>query len=143
VSRQMAVVYSSRDFGVIDMRLILFCLAFVSATSPALTDEWASRNGSCFNWQGYWTVNRDQSGIWSGYIDFQHVGGPCAPASRHVEAYEVRAVIVGEDFFAHRASPTGKSCYMHGRVYGDEVRGSEACTDGAGQFSFAMSLKRP
>jgi hypothetical protein len=128
------------------MRAILALLLppffLMPITSPALSDEWASRTGNCFEWEGYWTVDRDQSGVWIGFIDFQQVGGPCAPPTNSTVTYDVRAAIVGEDFFAHRVFGSTQ-CNLYGRVRGDQVRGFEICSGVSEPLAFALQLRKP
>jgi len=123
------------------MRAILVSILLILGIVPALGDEWASRNGTCYDWQGYWAVERDPSGVWTGSIDFQQVGGACVAPTNAVASQEVRAVIVGEDFFARRHGGS-TACYMHGRIRGDQVRGFEICSGGTEQ-GFALHFRPP
>ena len=124
------------------MRVVLICLILISASLPALGDEWASRSGNCFEWQGFWTVDREQSGGFVGYLDHQHIGGPCVAATDSRMSANVRAVIVGSDFFA-MSTPGGQpSCLWHGSVRGDEARGFVLCPGQQGGMAFVLSFKR-
>src|ERR1700730_16740899 len=122
------------------MRVILTSLILVSASLPAFGDEWASRSGSCFEWQAYWTVDREQSGGFAGYLDFQHIGGPCVAANDSRASANVRGVIVGSDFFAVSTVGGQPSCLWHGSVRGDEARGFMLCPGNPG-FAFVLSFK--
>jgi hypothetical protein len=124
------------------MRLVLLAVFLIFWFSPAAGEEWAFRGGICYELQGYWDVEREPGGAWSGQIDIRHIGGPCKPADDMTELYEVRAAIVGNDFFARRTSGVS-TCIMHARVRGDEARGFEFCSGHAQPFPFALSLKRP
>jgi len=124
------------------MRAILLFLVLLLGVAPAAGDQWTSRSGSCFEWQGLWTVARDQSGAWVGSIDLQQVGGPCVEADNSILTSEVRAVIVGEDFFARITMGAAGSCLMNGRVQGSEVRGFMLCHGAAPSLAFALRLNR-
>ena len=124
------------------MRVILTSLILVSASLPALGDEWASRSGSCFELQGYWTVDREQSGGFAGYVDFVNVGGPCAAPSDSRISANVRAVIVGSDFFSVSTAGGQPSCLWHGSLREDQARGFVLCPGVQQALSFALSFKR-
>jgi len=119
-----------------------FLALMVSAgLSPASAEEWVSRNGSCYEWEGRWEVRQEQSGVWTGPIDFTHVGGPCSRASSHFLTYETRAVI-GADFFGRRT--TGSVvCNMHGTIRDIEVRGYEVCSGLTAPMAFVLRLGPP
>jgi hypothetical protein len=118
----------------------LFLLIMTPWISCAYADEWVSRgHGSCFDWRGRWMVDRDQSGVWAGNIDFVHIGGTCTPGTHSLQTDEVRAVIVGGDFFARRNAGT-LLCVLHGSVRGEEIRGYEICDNGANVQEFALQL---
>jgi hypothetical protein len=119
--------------------VFLFSLSMVVLwTSHASADEWFSRQGDCLDWRGRWMIDRDQSGVWVGNIDFLRVGGPCSPPGRSRASYEVRAAIVGDDFFASRRSGD-ELCMLHGKVQGDEVHGRELCR-GNNPWEFTLQL---
>ncbi len=120
--------------------LVFLLLTTAPWISHASADEWFSREGACSDWKGRWMVGRDQSGVWVGNIDYIHIGGPCSAPDHSQATQEVRAVIVGEDFFARRRSDPG-ICLLHGRVRGDEVRGHELC-DGTAPLDFTLHLTR-
>lgn len=124
------------------MRTILVLLGLIFATAPALGEEWTSRSGHCFEWQGLWVVERDQSGAWVGYIDSQQVGGNCVGADNSTATAEVRAVMVGEDFFARVTTGNAGSCLLHGRIHGVEVRGFTICAGAPQALAFVLRLKR-
>ena len=120
--------------------LILFALPALFLSAPAISDEWSSRgHGPCFDWRGHWRVDRDPSGVWVGEIRFRHVGGPCTRPTPGGQTDEVRAVIVGDQFFARRQSQSAV-CLLNGRVQGDEVRGRELCTSVNGPMEFTLYL---
>jgi hypothetical protein len=124
------------------MRGILASLMVTSALCPAIADEWVSRTGPCYDWEAYWNVERDASGVWVGNADFRHIGGACiAPNQGVVVANEVRAVLAGDEFFAVRTTGFG-TCHLHGRVRNNEVRGLELCTGQQPPFAFALRFSR-
>ena len=124
------------------MRVILTSLILVSASLPAFGDEWASRHGNCFEMQGYWTVDREQSGGFSGYVDFQVIGGPCLAANDSRMSANTRAVIAGTDFFAVTIANGSTACLWHGSVRGDQARGFVLCPGAPQGMSFVLSLKQ-
>jgi len=117
------------------MRTAIFALALAGAVSPACADTWASREGDCGEWRGFWRVERNQDNILAGRIDYVHVGGECtAPTGERISA-EVHAVIAGRDFFATRPGV----CNYHGIVQDDRVRGQALCA-GSSPGTFALRL---
>jgi hypothetical protein len=124
------------------MRAILTILILLSASPSALGDEWASRSGQCFEWRGYWTVDREQSGGLVGYIDLENVGGPCAAASDTRLAANFRAAIVGSDFFAVTTMGSAPPCLWYGSIRGDQARGYTLCPGLSQGHTFALSFKR-
>ena len=125
------------------MRAILLFLALLLGAAPAAAEEWSSRSGRCFEWQGLWTVERDPSGVWVGSLDLQQVGGPCARPDNSVMTSEVRAVITGEDFFARITMGGTGSCLMNGRISRDsEVRGFMLCHGAPQSLTFALRFSR-
>lgn len=100
-------------------------LAFVSL-SPASAEVWQSREGTCGEWRGRWNVEQQPDGVWTGYIDFVQVGGPCAEETGHRARSEVRAVIVGDSFFGSRRIGT-EVCSYYGRLREDRARGATFC----------------
>jgi hypothetical protein len=118
------------------MQGVLAVLAVLAGASSAWADSWESREGTCGHVAGYWTVQQEQSGVWVGNIDYHVVGGECAPPSNTVLFYEVRAVLVGDDFFAASTHPDNV-CNFHGRMRGGFVRGFEVCK-GAGPLPFVL-----
>jgi hypothetical protein len=123
------------------MRPLLLLLALLAGAAPASGEEWTSRSGFCFEWHGVWMVERDPSGVWVGTIDYQQVGGSCVPPDNSMVSSEVRAVILGEDFFA-RVTTGGTSCLVNGRVRGSEVRGFSLCHGNPQSLQFALRLSR-
>jgi hypothetical protein len=119
----------------------LLTTSLLSTSLPALGEEWASRSGHCFEWQGYWTVDREPSGGWNGYIDFENVGGPCAAPSGGRLAGNAHGVIVGADFFAVTDVGGQPSCLWYGTIRGEQARGYILCPGAQGQ-AFALSFKR-
>jgi hypothetical protein len=120
-------------------RLPCFLLLIITSTSSAWAEEWVSRNGRCYEFEGRWNVTQESSGVWTGFIDFINIGGPCSRRARNVSTNEVRAAIVGSDFFARRSSGTFV-CYLHGIVRESEVRGSEMCSGGSKPSSVAIKF---
>jgi hypothetical protein len=89
--------------------------------SPASAEEWVSRHGSCYEWEARWEVRQEQSGVWTGPIDF---------------------TIVGADFFGRRT--TGSVvCNMHGTIREIEVRGYEVCSGFTTPLAFVLRLGPP
>lgn len=127
------------------MRLhrFVFLLAALAFSSSARADEWFSRSGACFDLRGHWRVDRDQSGTWTGDMRLIGAGGPCTRPTHSEEIDEVRAVIVGDDFFAQRRNRSGPGiCMFQGRLQGDEVRGHEVCSGVANPMDFTLHLGR-
>lgn len=126
-------------------RAVVALFLFLAAgNSNAMAEEWASRHGSCYEWQGRWTVEQERPGLWVGYIDYVHIGGNCGPGTNATVSFPVRAVIIGNDFFAYRTSGT-LPCHAHGQVRAEGVSGFELCTDSAHPFAlrFAPSPETP
>ena len=119
------------------MRGLLFAVLLIIGMQAAAAEEWAARHGICYEWEARWDVQQEPTGVWIGFIDFLHVGGPCAAGNRQVLTYEVRAAIVGGDFFARRTMGT-TVCHLHGHIRGDEVRGVELCSSLPTPFQFAI-----
>jgi len=87
-------------------------------------------------------MQQNQSGVWIGWIDHFHIGGPCErPTGRTVRS-EVRAVIAGENIFASRI--TGDSlCSYTGRLPREHrARGVYVC-EGGKRHSFVMRFQSP
>src|SRR5262249_1051538 len=122
------------------MRIFLTCLILLSASAAARADEWASRSGNCFEWQGFWTVDREQSGALVGFLGHQPTGGPGVRGADIRMSANVRAVIVGSDFFAISTPGGQTSCLWHGSVRGDEARGFVLCP--GGNWAFVLSFRR-
>ena len=111
-----------------------------AAGSVVHAAEWTSRTGVCFEYEGTWVVEQEQSGTWFGHIDFAHVGGPCSPARNDSDVFsqEVRAAIVGKDFFARRTTGAAM-CVMYGQVRPEGgVSGYEVCTGITAARAFAV-----
>jgi hypothetical protein len=104
---------------------------------PAAADEWNSRHGTCYDWDARWMVREASPNLWVGDIEFHHVGGNCMPGNGTVTWNEARAAVVGTDFFGRRVSG-GVTCYLHGTVRGDEVRGFEMCSGAPQPAPFAL-----
>jgi len=73
-----------------------------------------------------------------GNIDYRRIGGECAAPGNSISTFEVRAAMVGDDFFAV-SSGANTSCHFHGRMRNGLIRGFEVCVGGA-RFPFAMRL---
>ena len=117
------------------MRAALFVLLSMLGISSAGADVWMSRTGLCFEWEGRWSVNQQPTGLWVGDIEFIQVGGRCANPTHEVANYQVRAVIVADEFFGVRGS-----CYMNGRLRGNTIRGTEVCAGSTDQFPIVIHL---
>jgi hypothetical protein len=123
------------------IRAILFLIVLGAGVPCATADEWSSRNGVCYEWEGRWELQQQQPGLWVGRIDFVHVGGQCAPSpSGAAFSNEAEAVIVGGVFFARRTAATW-SCVMHGTVRADGVSGYEICTGNPNTYPFAVRFR--
>jgi hypothetical protein len=120
----------------------LFLCVFVLAlgVSSAEADEWTYRTGSCYDWDGRWTVN-EEAGVWIGLIDLEHIGGPCLQSTGQRVTHQVRAVIAGKDFFAYRTSGSF-ACYLHGQLRNEGVTGFELCQGGM-PLPFALRFSPP
>jgi hypothetical protein len=119
-----------------------FLFALLAGMAPASAEEWVSRHGACYEWEGRWDVQQEQSGVWVGGIDLAHAGGPCSAGTDGYYTNEVRAVIVGGDFFARRTTGSAM-CYLHGQIRGAEIRGWEMCNGSAAPTAFAVRLSPP
>jgi hypothetical protein len=112
-------------------------LAIAVDVAPASAAEWESRHGGCYDWEGRWDVREEQPGLWVGFADFVHVGGACGPGSQNGIRFDVRAAIIGEDFFVYRTA--GPSlCFAHGRLRSDGVNGFEWCSGFSNPLPFAL-----
>jgi hypothetical protein len=125
-------------------RTIVLLFAFLASVVHASGDEWSSRNGVCYEWEGRWAVQQTQPGLWMGDIDFAHVGGECSRYGQGPLTNEVQAVMIGDVFFARRSSASS-SCYMHGKAREGGVAGYEMCTGNPNAYPFAVrfSLTNP
>jgi len=45
------------------MRAVLILLISMMGIGSAAAEEWVSRTGYCFEWEGSWAVNRERSGL--------------------------------------------------------------------------------
>jgi hypothetical protein len=124
------------------IRAALFVFAFALAAPCASADEWSSRNGQCYEWEGFWQLDQQQQGLWNGNIDFTLVGAECAPPTGASFTSEAQAVIVGNVFFARRAT-AGSTCFMNGTVRADGVAGFEMCTSNPAPTPFAIRFRAP
>ena len=117
------------------MRAALLALLSLLGVSSASAEVWVSRTGLCFEWEGRWSVNQEPTGLWVGDIEFIHIGGRCANPTHQVANYQVRAVIVADEFFGVRGN-----CHMNGRVRGNALRGLEVCAGSADQFPIVIQF---
>src|SRR5215207_1858066 len=121
------------------MRFVLIAFALVAGTSAASAEVWLMREGLCGEYRSRWNVEQDQSGVWVGSADHVQVGGPCAQRTGANNRSRVRAVIVGQEFFAVLQSEpttgaavhTGPICSYYGPIREDRVRGVEVCEGAA------------
>ncbi len=118
----------------------IIVIGLIGASLPAAAAEtWASREGECFDWRSRWNVSQDRDGVWQGRLEQIHVGGRCGPGDNSRNEAEVRAVMVGDYFFATRfRSADGNDCNYAGRVRDGRVRGFYTCTETPGRSRFAM-----
>jgi hypothetical protein len=123
------------------MRTSLSVLILVLAPTTASADVWQSLEGSCEEWQGHWEVEQGPDGVWVGSVEHLHVGGPCEPRNNTRLRSDVRAVIVGDSFFAARKIlENGNVCQIYARVAGDRVNGIELCEGLENRVSFTMQM---
>ena len=120
------------------MRAAVFALFLVAWVSSASAANWDSREGDCYQLQGFWVVEQEPSGVWVGNVDYRHVGGDCVAPTGAAQVFEVRAAIVGEDFFAVLRGT--QTCTMRGRVRGENVRGFGFCLNSNSMTPFALRL---
>ncbi len=120
------------------LRSAILVLPLFGWLSPTSAATWISQEGDCYQVQGFWAVEQEPSGVWAGDVDYRHIGGDCAAPTGQTQAFEARAAIVGEDFFAIlRGSQT---CSLHGRVRGENVRGFGFCLDSKTTAPFVLRL---
>jgi hypothetical protein len=124
------------------VRAFMFLAVLLGGVLPASAEQWVSRHGTCFDWEGRWDVQQEQSGAWVGVIDFVHVGGPCIRGRQAAVTDEVRAFIVGTEFFARRTTGT-RLCFFHGSIRNGEARGTELCNGANKSFQFAVRFAPP
>lgn len=122
-------------------RIVVLLLAFLASAADASADVWSSRNGVCYEWEGRWILQQTQPGLWTGDIDFAHVGGDCSPGRQEPLTNEVQTVMIGDVFFARRSSASS-SCYMHGKVREGGVAGYEMCTGHPDAYPFAVRFSQ-
>ena len=114
------------------MRSVLAALALLAGASAASAEVWLMREGRCGEYRSRWDVEQDQPGVWVGAADHVQVGGPCVARTGVNSRSRVRAVIVGQEFFAILQSEpasgaavhSGQICSYYGPVRDDQVRGS-------------------
>jgi hypothetical protein len=123
------------------MRTVVCFLVWLSGVGFASCDEWILRTGGCYDWEGYVTIEREQSGVWAGTVDFRHIGGSCSAPDNSAIPAEFRAAVLGSDFFARRANAVAV-CHLYGRAQGNEVRGFELCAGQAQAAPFALRFSR-
>lgn len=122
------------------MKRWMILASLIGASYPALAAEtWGSREGECFDWRNRWNVSQDNDGVWSGKLEQVHVGGSCGAENGQRNEADVRAVLVGDYFFATRfRSADGNDCNYAGRLRDDRVRGFYTCSDTPGRLRFVM-----
>jgi hypothetical protein len=118
------------------LRMAVCVLSIFAWYSSASAAVWESREGQC---EGSWTVDQERSGVWVGDVNYR--GGDCVAASGQTLSFKVRAVTVGEDFFALLTGP--QKCVVHGRIDGENVRGFELCLGTQSEFPFSLRFGRP
>ena len=121
------------------LRVAICALSIFAWHSSASAAAWESREGQCDEYQGSWAVDQQQSGVCVGQVDYRHVGGDCVVATGQTVSFKVKAVTVGEDFFALLTGP--HTCFVHGRVDGESVRGSEFCQGAQSEIPFSLRKK--
>lgn len=123
------------------MRAILTGLALVCSITSASAEVWRMREGRCGEWRSRWQVEQESSGVWTGFIEHEHVGGSCSPGGDTLARSEARAAIVGDNFFAIRRNGA-VVCSYFGNITGDRVRGVELC-DGRPRWDFSLRFPSP
>jgi hypothetical protein len=119
----------------------IWALLLVVTWTNASADEWTMRLGSCYEWEGTWSVAQEPSGVWVGHIDFVQVGGKCAPRTDDRITMQARAAIVGRDFFFYRT--TGSYlCNGYGQLRDEGVTGFEVCQNSTPN-AFALRFNSP
>src|SRR5215218_1426825 len=108
------------------MRTFLVAAVLLFA-SPAGAEIWTTREGECLDWQMRWDMQQDQSGVWTGWIDHFHIGGPCQRPTGRTHRSEARAVIVGDNVFASRFTGTALCNYTGRMVRENRARGFIIC----------------
>ena len=121
------------------LRVAVCVLSIFVLHSSASAAAWESREGQCDDYQGSWAVDQVQRGVWVGQVDYRHVGGNCGAATGSTSSFKVTALFAGEkgeNFFALLTGP--QTCFMHGRVEGESVRGSVFCQDAQPANPFSL-----
>jgi len=112
--------------------------------SPALAEVWIVREGECGEWRSRWNVEQDQGGLWSGTIDYVHVGGPCVAPTGQAHQAEVRAAIAGDHLFALRSTEDGRICSYVAQVgQSNRGRGVVFCEANETRGRFAIRFRAP
>jgi hypothetical protein len=135
-------------WGELTMRSVLAALALLAGASAASAEVWLMREGRCGEYRSRWDVEQDQPGVWVGAADHVQVGGPCVARTGVNSRSRVRAVIVGQEFFAILQSEpasgaavhSGQICSYYGPVRDDQVRGVEVC-EGGERMMFALRFR--
>jgi hypothetical protein len=120
------------------MRTALCALALLIGPTGAYAEVWQAREGTCREWRSRWNVEQQQDGVWVGTTDHVLVGGPCQQGGGSRSMSSVRAVIVGENFFAARRQDNGSVCSYYGQIERDRVRGFELCEGNPTRLLFAL-----
>jgi hypothetical protein len=123
------------------MRTVLVVVALLLA-SPACAEIWTTREGECGEWQTRWDVQQEQSGVWIGWIDHFHIGGPCERPTGRTLRSEVRAGIAGENIFASRITGDDLCSYTGRLPRENRARGVLIC-EGGQRCSFVMRFRSP
>ena len=123
------------------MRKILILAALLSV-SPAVAEVWSSREGECGDWQGRWDMQQDQSGIWTGWVEHFHIGGPCERPTGQTRRSEIRAVIAGENIFVTRMTGDTLCNYIGRLPRENRARGLYIC-EGGRRHNFVIRFRSP
>jgi hypothetical protein len=118
------------------MRTVLSAMILLASGWAANAEVWRMREGQCGEWRSRWNVLQDESGVWSGTIEHEHVGGPCAQGNATIVQSNVRGTIVGEYFFATRQSGA-TFCSYFGHMQKDRATGVELC-EGTPRSTFVL-----
>ena len=121
------------------MRSVLAALALLAGASAASAEVWLMREGRCGEYRSRWDVEQDQPGVWVGAADHVQVGGPCVARTGVNSRSRVRAVIVGQEFFAILQSEPASGAAVPARLWIGACAGADLKSQ-ASLVSFSWSV---